>query len=168
MIRVIVAATALAFGLIGAQAQAATSTKSKTTTHSKTTKAATASAEVSLPPADGDQTAAAGMVYLGHYSCEFSQSVNVTLDDKHPGYVDVTFGKSVYTMKPVLSSTGALRLEDVRGKTLLLQIAYKSMLMDVQGGRRLVDDCVSEKQLEAKRAAAGAPQQALLSGPVSQ
>jgi hypothetical protein len=166
MIRVIVAASALAFGLIGVQAQAATTTKSKTT-HSKTAKSE-APAEVNLPPADGDQTAAAGMVYLGHYNCEFSQSVNVKLDDKHPGYVDVAFGKNIYTMKPVLSSTGALRLEDVRGKTLLLQIAYKSMLMDVQGGRRLVDDCVSEKQLEAKRAAAGAPQQALLSGPVSQ
>jgi hypothetical protein len=87
------------------------------------------------------------------------------MNPKHEGYVDVTFGKNVYTMKPVLSSTGAVRLEDVRGKTLMLQIAYKSMLMDTQAGRRLVDECVSQKQLAAKKAAEGAPQQALLVDP---
>ena len=37
-------------------------------------------------------------------------------------------------MKPVLSSTGALRLEDVKGRVLMLQIANKSMLMDTQAG----------------------------------
>ena len=61
--------------------------------------------------------------------------------------VDVVFGKNTYTMKPVLSSTGAVRLEDVKGKTLMLQIAYKSMLMDTQAGRRLVDECVSKSTL---------------------
>jgi len=60
-------------------------------------------------------------------------------------------------MKPVLSSTGALRLEDVKGQTMMLQIAYKSMLMDVKVGRRLVDECVHEKQLVAKKAAEGQP-----------
>jgi len=49
-------------------------------------------------------------------------------------------------MKPVLSSTGALRLEDVKGVGLLIQIANKSMLMDTKAGKRLVDDCVHEKQ----------------------
>ena len=42
-------------------------------------------------------------------------------------------------MKPVLSSTGAVRLEDTQGRALLVQIAQKSMLMDVKAGRRLVD-----------------------------
>ena len=57
-------------------------------------------------------------------------------------------------MKPVLSSTGALRLEDVKGQTLLLQIANKSMLMDQKAGRRVVDGCVHEKQKAAALAAA--------------
>ena len=35
-------------------------------------------------------------------------------------------------MKPVLSSTGAIRLEDVRGETLMVQIASKSMLLNVK------------------------------------
>jgi hypothetical protein len=84
------------------------------------------------------------------------------MNPKYDGYVDVTFGKQKYTMKPVLSSTGALRLEDVKGQTLMLQIAYKSMLMDVKAGRRLVDECVSEKQRQAKAAAAGQPSTGLM------
>ena len=68
-------------------------------------------------------------------------------------------------MKPVLSSTGALRLEDVRGRMLMLQIANKSMLMDAQIGQRLVDGCVHEKQRAATAAAAGQPAgEALLQG----
>jgi hypothetical protein len=56
-------------------------------------------------------------------------------------------------MKPVSSSTGALRLEDVKGVALLLQIANKSMLMDTKVGQRLVDGCVHEKQRAAAAAA---------------
>lgn len=157
---------ALSLGLLGAQAaHAAQPAKAKTSKSAKKAAAPAPEAELALPDADGPQNAAAALVGFGHYDCEFSQTVNVTMNPKHEGYVDVTFGKSVYTMKPVLSSTGAVRLEDVRGKTLMLQIAYKSMLMDTQAGRRLVDECVSEKQLAAKKAAEGAPQQALLVDP---
>jgi hypothetical protein len=120
--------------------------------------------EETLPAAGGDQTAAAQMAHFGHYDCEFNQAVEVAMNPKYDGYVDVTFGKQKYTMKPVLSSTGALRLEDVKGQTLMLQIAYKSMLMDVKAGRRLVDECVSEKQRMAKQAAAGQPSVGLMDG----
>ena len=67
-------------------------------------------------------------------------------------------------MKPVLSSTGAIRLEDVRGETLMVQIASKSMLLNVKTAQRIVDDCISPKQREmiaeakaAKAAAEAAP-----------
>jgi hypothetical protein len=56
----------------------------------------------------------------------------------------------------VLSSTGALRLEAVKGNTLLLQIANKSMLMDQKAGRRVVDGCVHEKQRASADAVAAA------------
>ena len=108
--------------------------------------------EVPLPPADAEQTAAAEMALVGDYACEFKQSVTVSADAKNAGYLDVAFNKRHWTMKPVLSSTGALRLEDVKGQTLMLQIAHKSMLMDVKVGQRLVDECQHEKQLEAKKA----------------
>jgi hypothetical protein len=39
--------------------------------------------------------------------------------------------------------------EDVKGVGLLIQIANKSMLMDTKAGKRLVDDCVHEKQRAA-------------------
>ena len=45
--------------------------------------------------------------------------------------------------------TGALRLEDVRGETLFIQIRNKSMLMNQKSGQRLVDDCVHPSQLQA-------------------
>ena len=157
---------ALSLGLLGAQAaHAVQPAKAKTSKSAKKAAAPAPEPELVLPDADGPQNAAAALVGFGHYDCEFSQTVNVAMNPKHEGYVDVTFGKNVYTMKPVLSSTGAVRLEDVRGKTLMLQIAYKSMLMDTQVGRRLVDECVSEKQLAAKKAAEAAPQQALLVDP---
>lgn len=126
--------------------------------------AAKAPVDEPLPPSTGEQNAAASMTYFGHYDCEMNQAVEVSMNPKYDGYVDVTFGKQKYTMKPVLSSTGALRLEDVKGQALLLQIAYKSMLMDVKAGRRMVDECVHEKQMLAKKAAEGQPTAGLMGG----
>ncbi len=109
-----------------------------------------------LPAATGEQIAAAALTHFGPYDCDFGQKLTVALNQRNEGYVEVQFNKQVWVMKPVLSSTGALRLEDVRGRTLMLQIANKSMLMDVVAGRRLVDECVHEAQRTAM-AAAGAP-----------
>jgi len=67
--------------------------------------------------------------------------------------VDVKHGKNTYLMKPVLSSTGALRLEDIRDEALMVQIASKSMLLNTKTGTRIVDACVSPKQRELAEAA---------------
>src|SRR5205085_2093136 len=96
--------------------------------------------------ADQAQIDAAERTYFGKYECDFNQSIDVGMNPKYPGYVDVLFKGKTYTTKPVLSSTGALRLEDVKGVGLLLQIANKSMLMDTRQGVRLVDACTHEKQ----------------------
>ncbi len=116
-----------------------------------------------------DQVKAAELVFYGSYDCEFSQNVSVEQSSKHPAYADVKFGRTSWLMKPVLSSTGAIRLEDVHGQTLMVQIASKSMLLDVKAGKRLVDDCVSPKQRElvaeaksAKAAAEAAPVKAVV------
>lgn len=110
--------------------------------------------EAPLPPAPGEQIAAAAMAHYGPYECEFNETVSVDLNTRHDGYIDVKHRKSVWVMKPVLSHTGALRLEDVKGRMLMLQIANKSMLMDTQIGRRLVDNCVHEKQRNVAQPAA--------------
>jgi hypothetical protein len=126
-------------------------------------KAAAAPAPVvalSVPDATPDQVKAAEMVYYGAYDCEFQQTVNITQSPKYSAYVDVKHGKKDWLMKPVLSGTGAIRLEDVRGETLMVQIASKSMLLNVKTAQRIVDDCISPKQreliAEAKAAKAAA------------
>jgi hypothetical protein len=57
----------------------------------------------------------------------------------------------------------------VRGETLMVQIASKSMLLNVKAGKRLVDECLSPKQHElvdaakaAKAAAEAAPVKAVV------
>jgi len=113
--------------------------------------------EVVLPEANEEQLYAASRAYMGQYDCEFKQTINITKHPKTEGYLDVAWQKQVFTMKPVLSSTGALRLEDVTGRTLMIQIANKSMLMDTHVGQRLVDECINPEQrtlIDLARAAA--------------
>jgi hypothetical protein len=142
MIRSAVFAVAIAFASVSALAQTAPAAKPA----AKPAPAKKAPAEKPLPPADQAQLDAAERTHFGPYECDLKQSIDVSMNAKAPGYVDVKFGKQVFTMKPVLSSTGALRLEDVKGVGLLIQIANKSMLMDTKAGKRLVDACVHEKQ----------------------
>ena len=106
-----------------------------------------------LPAATPEQIEAAELVYVGHYECEFDQAIDIKHHEAQLGYVDVQFGKTTYLMKPVLSSTGAIRLEDVRAETLMVQIGSKSMLLNTKTGRRMVDECVSPKQREFVEAA---------------
>ncbi len=120
----------------------------------RTGKAAPAPPPDTTPPqASIEQIQAANQVLYGTYDCEFNQKITVERNARYEGYVDLTHAKLRYVMKPVVSPIGAIRLEDVRGKTLMVQIAYKSMLLDVQIGQRLVDDCVHDVQVALKREA---------------
>lgn len=126
---------------------AAASTKHKPVKVAKTDTGQTApAAPLVLDAANPEQMLATAATYLGAYDCEFKQTLSIS---KHAteGYVVVTFGSHAYTMKPVRSSTGAVRLEEVgNGPMLLVQIPTKSMLMDTARGRRIVDSCVNEIQ----------------------
>ena len=108
--------------------------------------AAVAKAPAEPPAASPEQINAAERVYYGAYACEFDKTLDVSISPKYPGYVELHFGKSAYVMKPIVSSTGAIRLEDVKGETLVVQIAAKSMLLNVKTGQRVLDGCISEKQ----------------------
>lgn len=113
----------------------------------KPAKAAKAApAPKALPVASQEQLDAAERTLFGKYDCEFDQKIDIGMNPKTPGYVDVAYKGKTFTMKPVMSSTGALRLEDVTGRTLMLQIANKSMLMDTKVGQRMVDNCVHPDQ----------------------
>jgi hypothetical protein len=145
-------AAAAAFALFSALPAAIAQTapaKAAATKPAKKTAGPTKPVEPAPPEAaSAEQIDAAGRVYYGVYACEFNQSINIIASPKYASYVDVKHGKADYVMKPVLSSTGAIRLEDVRGETLMVQISSKSMLLNVKTGQRLVDDCVSPRQRE--------------------
>ncbi len=121
--------------------------------------AAAAAAAAAAPPLDlasDEQRHAYSLAHIGDYQCEFQRMIRVLAHPKHEGYVDLHFDKQVVTARPVLSSTGAVRLEDVKGRYLMVQIAFKSMLMDTKIGQRVADDCQHDAHPDARRAAAQA------------
>jgi hypothetical protein len=149
-----------AFGALCAFALAASAAEPAKPPKSASAKAAKAApakpVEAPLADANADQIDAAERVYYGVYDCEFNQTIDIEKHPKHAAYVNVKSGKSSWLMKPVLSSTGAVRLEDTKGETLMVQIASKSMLLNVKTARRIVDECISPKQRELIAAAKAA------------
>lgn len=119
--------------------------------------AAAAAAATTLALASDEQRHAYTLAHLGEYQCEFKRMIRVLAHPKQEGYVDLHFDKQVVTARPVLSSTGAIRLEDVKGRYLMVQIAFKSMLMDTKVGQRVADECLHDAHHDARRAAAEAP-----------
>ena len=154
--RASITALALALATLTATAQTAAPKPAAAGKKAAVAAAPRKPAEWVLVAASAEQIEAAGQVFYGVYECEFKQSVDIEANLKFPSYVNVKHGKAVYLMKPVESSTGAIRLEDVRGETLMVQISSKSMLLNVKTGRRVVDDCISPKQRELVDAARAA------------
>lgn len=109
----------------------------------------TAAQRAALPEADDAQKSASELVHYGKYVCDDKYEIFVEKHKASPAYVDVRYQKSVWVMKPVSSATGAVRLEDTKGATLLVQIPYKSMLLNTKTGQRIVDSCKSEEQIQA-------------------
>ena len=130
------------------KAPAKPAAKQTTKNAAKNTAKETAKAppDAPLPAAGDDQLEAANIAHLGDYACEFDQTISLAPYAKAAGYIEMKQKSQAWVMKPVLSSTGALRLEDVKGRMLMIQIANKSMVMDTKIGQRLVDGCVHEKQ----------------------
>ena len=155
-------ACALALAWSGGATFAAT--PAKPAAKAAATKAPAPAKDAPLPEATPDQQKAAELVFYGDYECEFNQTVNIQADPKHLFYVDVKHGKGAWLMKPVLSTTGAMRLEDVKGETLMVQIATKSMLLNTKTGQRIVDACVSPRQRELIEAAKAVKERAIAAG----
>lgn len=120
-----------------------TSQAAKKTESSKNTKVK-APQEAPLP---ADQLSIAEKVHVGHLPCELGASVRMTADERSPGYFNLQGKGYKYRMRPVTSSTGAIRLEDEKAGAVWLQLANKSMLMDQKKGRRLADECVHPDQV---------------------
>jgi hypothetical protein len=111
-------------------------------------------AEAALTPAE---LAIAERVHVGQLPCELGNYVTLVADAKAPGYFNVQMSNPKtpaaqtkalkYRMFPVLTSTGAIRLEDQKVGAVWLQLANKSMLMNHRAGKRLADECMSPVQV---------------------
>ena len=120
-------------------------------------------AEAALTPAE---LAIAQRVEVGFVPCELGASVTVAADPKLPGYFDVSGKKFRFRMVPVVTSTGAIRLEDAQAGAVWLQLSNKSMLMNQKSGSRLADACVSPAQALVALAMEKSPPHGLLDAPL--
>ena len=120
-------------------------------------RAAAAPVPVSIPPSaqppltEGEQ-AMASRVYVGTKTCELGRSVQIEALSDSPGFFRLSMAGQRFVMRPVETSTGAVRLEDKGQGAVWIQLANKSMLMNQRAGRRLADECANAEQ----RAAAAA------------
>ena len=99
------------------------------------------------PPLAAQELRIADRVHVGHFPCELGASIRMTADAHTPGYFDLQGKGYKYRMRPVSTSTGAIRLEDEKAGAVWLQLANKSMLMDQKNGRRLADECAHPDQV---------------------
>lgn len=106
--------------------------------------AAAVAAQAALTP---DELALAERVHVGRIPCELGASVTVTPDPTTPGYFQMQGRNFSYRMFPVMTSTGAVRLEDPKAGAVWLQLGNKSMLMNQKQGTRLADECMSPDQV---------------------
>ena len=86
-------------------------------------------------------------VFVGTIPCELNNSVTITPSARRPGFFLVQTKGARFSMHPVESRTGAIRLEDPRRGAIWLQLGNKSMLMSQKLGQRLADECMSPEQL---------------------
>lgn len=143
--------------------------------HSKpasTSKAVAANKRPSVPapmvaseqPIDSQRTAVAEQVHTGRMVCELGNAVHVSADAQNPGHFHVQMNKHTYHMSPVVSATGAIRLEDPHAGAMWLQLSNKSMLMNSKLGQRMADECQSPDQMAVAEAMKLAPPVSLLEG----
>lgn len=123
-----------------------------------------AAAEAALTP---EELAIAERVHTGVMPCELGALIKLEGDPGMPGYFNMTGKNFRYRMVPVITSTGAVRLEDREAGTVWLQLANKSMLMNQTAGRRMADECMSPAQVSHAHDMAMNPTRGLLDGEAS-
>jgi hypothetical protein len=118
-------------------------------------------------PLSADQLRIASYTTVGRMPCELGAFVDVAADAKSPGYFNVQTRGQRFRMVPVVSATGAARLEDAKAGAVWLQLTNKSMLMNQKLGQRLADECKSPAQVAAADAMKQNPGQSVLDTPAA-
>ena len=106
-------------------------------------------------------------VFVGTISCELGNSVTITPNSRRPGFFMVQTKGSRFSMHPVESRTGAIRLEDPKRGAMWLQLGNKSMLMSQKLGQRLADECMSPEQITLAEELKSNPRPGLLDAPTA-
>ncbi len=112
-----------------------------------------------------ERVVVAEQVHTGRMQCELGNFVTVDADPQTTGAFVVQLKQHKFHMLPVVSSTGAIRLEDAQAGAMWLQLADKSMLMNSKIGQRMADDCQSPDQAAVAEAMKLTPPPSLLDGP---
>jgi len=120
-------------------------------------------APVELSP---EQMIIANKVLVGKIDCELGTVLTMTNDELSPGRFFLDMGnKKRFVLLPVVTSTGAVRLEEESSGAVWLQLGNKSMLMNQKEGKRLADECMNPDQLLVAQALERNPQPGLLDAP---
>ena len=106
-------------------------------------------------------------VFVGTIPCELGNSVSLTPSTRRPGFFLVQTKGARFSMHPVESRTGAIRLEDPKRGALWLQLGNKSMLMSQKLGQRLADECMSPEQITLAEELKKNPRPGLLDSPAA-
>ncbi len=112
-----------------------------------------------------EQLAIAERVQVGTSRCELAVVVTIRADAQTAGRFVLDAGHKRYSLDPVVTSTGAVRLEDVTSGAVWIQLANKSMLMNQRLGQRIADDCMNPQQALVAQALLKAPAPHLLDAP---
>ncbi len=121
-----------------------TTSKAKAKTKSQAEQAGRA--DEAETPLTAAQLALVPNVHTGRQACEAGVAVTLTPDAKSAGYFHVNLKNRTYHMHPVVTTSGALRLEDKKEGAVWLQMSNKSMMMNHKLGARLADDCINDAQ----------------------
>jgi hypothetical protein len=121
---------------------------------------------VALPDLSPEQMEISNRVALGKMPCELAAHVVVKPDARGAGRFVLELGKQKFSMVPVPTLTGAIRLEDEVAGVVWLQLSNKSMLMSQKQGKRLADACASADQLIVAKELERNPAPSLLDAPV--
>lgn len=137
----------------------------KTTAYKRAVPVAAPAMQPSDVAPEQERVVVAEQVHTGRMVCELGNFVTVTADPQNAAAFVVQIKQHKFHMVPVVSSTGAIRLEDAQAGAMWLQLANKSMLMNSKIGQRMADECQSPDQAAVAQAMKLAPPPSLLDGP---
>ena len=81
----------------------------------------------------------------GVYRCEDNQRVEIERDSRHPDSITLNWQGHRRTLQRYDSNSGLPRFEDRENGLLWIDLPWKSVLMDIDNGRPLANDCKASR-----------------------